>query len=105
MSAGLEQKSLTLQANALYCVHAGEGASFGVGADLRYRRVANDVTVAPGPPAAIGFLHTEDWVAPALIAPMTGRLDGPWSMTPAGDVGGSAGGSALTWQLLGTVKS
>jgi hypothetical protein len=35
---------------------------------------------------------------------MTAQIDGPWSVTFAGDVGGSGGGSDLTWQLLGTVN-
>lgn len=101
VSASLDQKSLTLQGNILYRVSETDDLSVDLGAGLRYWNVKNVGTVDPGP---LGFSHRETWVDPVLIGRMTARIDGPWSVTFAGDIGGSGSGSDLTWQLLGTVN-
>lgn len=101
LTGTLDQKSLTLQGNVLYRVHQADGFNVDLGAGLRYWNIKNVATLNPG---RIGFSHRETWVDPVLVARMTAPIDGPWSVTLAGDVGGSGGGSDLTWQLLGTVN-
>ena len=101
LTGSLDQKSLTLQGNALYRVHEADGLNIDLGAGLRYWNIKNVGTLDPG---ALGFSYRETWIDPVLVARMTARIDGPWSVTLAGDVGGSGGGSDLTWQLLGTVN-
>lgn len=101
LSGTLDQKSLTLQGNILYRLQETDALSLDLGAGLRYWNIKNVGTVSPGP---IGFSHRETWVDPVVVARMTARLDGPWSVTLAGDVGGSGAGSDLTWQLLGTIN-
>jgi hypothetical protein len=101
LTGSLDQKSLTLQGNVFYRVHEGDGINVDLGAGLRYWNIKNVGTLDPG---RIGFSHRETWIDPVLVARMTARIDGPWSVTLAGDVGGSGGGSDLTWQLLGTVN-
>lgn len=101
LTGTLDQKSLTLQANVLYRVHESDGLNVDLGAGLRYWNIKNVGTLNPGP---VGFSHRETWIDPVLMARMTARIDGPWSVTLAGDVGGSGGGSDLTWQLLCSVN-
>lgn len=104
VSFGLELKSLTLQGNVLYRVYEDPGVKVDLGAGLRYWSIDSVGTIAAGSPAAIGFSHTESWIDPVVVARMTAQINGPWSVTLAGDVGGSGGGSDLTSQLLGTVN-
>lgn len=101
LTGDLDQKSLTLQGNVLYRVHEADGINVDLGAGLRYWNVKNVGTLTPGP---LGFSHRETWIDPVLVARTTARIDGPWSVTLAGDVGGSGSGSDLTWQLLGTIN-
>lgn len=101
LTGTLDQKSLTLQGNVMYRVRAGDGIDVDLGAGLRYWNIKNVGTLDPGP---VGFSHRETWIDALLVARMTARMDGPWSVTIAGDVGGSGSGSDLTWQLLGTVN-
>lgn len=104
VSAGLDQKSLTVQGNVYYRVHESAQVNVDLGLGLRYWNVDNAGTVAPGSPASIGFSHTESWIDPVIGARMNAKISGPWSVTLAGDVGGSGAGSDLTWQLQGTVN-
>jgi hypothetical protein len=104
LSAELEQKNLTLQGSVLYRVQEGATVDVDLGAGLRYWSVESEGTIAPRSPVQIGFLHKENWLDPVMIARMKADLGGGWSVTLAGDVGGSGGGSDLTWQLLGTVN-
>ena len=104
VSVGLDQKSLTLQGTVFYRVHEDPKVKVDLGGGLRSWTIDSVGTVSAGPPASAGFSHTESWIDPVLAARMTAQIDGPWSVTLAGDVGGSGSGSDLTWQLLGTVN-
>jgi hypothetical protein len=103
ISAELEQKSLTLQGSVLYRVQDSPSVAVDLGAGLRYWSVDSEGTIAPGAPNPIRFAHKESWLDPVVIARMKAGLGGNWSVTLAGDIGGSGGGSDLTWQVLGTV--
>ncbi|MGQ0567247.1 MAG: hypothetical protein ACT4OK_19580 [Gemmobacter sp.] len=103
LSAGLTQRTLTLQANALYRVHQDANVTVDLGAGLRYWNVDNAGSVAIGA-ASASFADSASWVDPVIIARMNARLGGAWSMTLAGDFGGFGVGSDETWQLLGTVN-
>ncbi|MCA0270981.1 MAG: outer membrane beta-barrel protein [Proteobacteria bacterium] len=101
LAVTLRQRSLTLQGNVLYRVHETPGVSVDLGAGLRYWKLDNEATSnAPVGPAP--FTERVDWIDGVVMARVTTQLDGPWSLTFLGDVGG--GGSDLTWQLLGTVN-
>jgi hypothetical protein len=104
VSAELEQKSLTLQGSVLYRVQDSARIDVDLGAGLRYWSVDSGGVIAPGAPFSIGFSHRESWLDPVVIARMKADLGGNWSVTLAGDVGGSGGSSDLTWQVLATVN-
>jgi hypothetical protein len=100
----LEQKNLTLQGSVLYRVQDSATVNVDLGAGLRYWSVDSEASIGPVGPASASLAHKESWLDPVVIARMKAELDESWSVTVAGDLGGSGSGATLTWQLLGTVN-
>ena len=100
----LEQKNLTLQGSVLYRVQDSAAVDVDLGAGLRYWSVDSEASIGPVGPASVSLGHKESWLDPVVIARLKAELDERWSVTVAGDIGGSGSGSNLTWQLLGTVN-
>lgn len=103
LQAGLRQRSLTLQGNLFYRIHEAEGTTFDLGAGLRYWKLDNEGSVGPAGGPAVTFADEADWIDPVIAARFRSRLNGPFSVTLAADIGGFGVGSDLTYQLLGTL--
>jgi hypothetical protein len=104
LQAGLEQRSLTLQGNLFYQVHATDAMTVDLGAGLRYWKLDNKGSVGPAGGGAVSFSGEADWIDPVIVARLRADLDGPYSVTFAADIGGFGAGSDLTYQLLGTLN-
>lgn len=104
-SVELRSQTLTIQASALYRAYSDATFDVDVGGGLRFWNLDNRLKIRPGAlNIAIEHSESEKWLDPVATARLTARLDGPWSVTVIGDVGGFGVGSQLTWQAIGTLN-
>lgn len=100
----LRSQSLTLQGSAFYRVHEDVFA-LDVGGGVRFWNLNTKLEIASGLTSLrIDHSETQMWADPIVGARLGVELDGPWSLTVAGDIGGFGAGSRLTWQGLGSVN-
>ncbi|QRG07701.1 hypothetical protein EZH22_04745 [Xanthobacter dioxanivorans] len=101
----LRSQSLTLQGSAFYRVHEDDVFALDVGGGVRFWNLNTKLEIASGLTSLrIDHSETQMWADPIVGARLGVELDGPWSLTVAGDIGGFGAGSRLTWQGLGSVN-
>lgn len=100
----LRSQTMTLQGAAFYRVHEDSVFALDVGGGIRFWNLDTKLEILPGlANIRIDHRQSQMWADPILGARLGIKLDGPWSLTVAGDIGGFSVGSRLTWQALGSV--
>jgi opacity protein-like surface antigen len=101
----LRSQTTTLQGSVFYRVYEDTVLALDVGAGVRFWNLDTKLEILPGlANLRIDHRQSQMWADPILGARLGVKLDGPWSLTVAGDIGGFSAGSRLTWQALGSVN-
>lgn len=101
----LRSQTTALQGSAFYRIHEDPVFALDVGGGVRFWNLDTKLEILPGlANLRIDHRQSQMWVDPILGARLGIKLDGPWSLTVAGDIGGFGVGSRMTWQALGSVN-
>jgi opacity protein-like surface antigen len=101
----LRSQTTTLQGSIFHRVYEDTILALDVGGGVRFWNLDTKLEILPGlANLRIDHRQSQMWADPIVGARLSVKLDGPWSLTVAGDIGGFGAGSRLTWQALGSVN-